>query len=320
LTCKLFVLCVQIEISPGDIDLDDFKGKSITATELSFAPDLPAGMELAGTVLALGPPGITFNFPVPLMLVLKNALVGSDPGAAQTNSTGTDATNTTRRVMGLDVGGNANGAELIIIHKYVAGINPNNGDPAPFWMPVTATEAATSTNAFGETVRTAKVLITGFSTYAPLKNVDYPNMGLTGISIGPYGQAPSSAGKEIYVGFAAFFVILCIMYYIILLPTWSKEPPPPPPPPAKVAPVPDPPKPKILPPPALPLKRPMYIEAEPVRFHHGTPIKHFGPTFDDIFDKDDLNWWAQEQAKADYKFPKLPFDPKADAQLGYNER
>ena len=62
------------------------------------------------------------------------------------------------------------------------------------------------------------------------------------------------------------------------------------------------------------------VQAEPVRFHHGTPIKHFGPTFDDIFDKEDLNWWAQEEAKAEYNFPKLPFDPKADAQLGYGAR
>ena len=73
----------------------------------------------------------------------------------------------------------------------------------------------------------------------------------------------------------------------------------------------------MLPPPAIPPAKPLYVQAEPVRFHHGTPIKHFGPTFDDIFDKDDLNWWAQEQAKADYNFPKLPFDPKADAQLGF---
>ena len=61
------------------------------------------------------------------------------------------------------------------------------------------------------------------------------------------------------------------------------------------------------------------VYTEAVRFHHGTPLKHFGPTFDDIFDKDDLNWWASEQSKADYNFPKLPFDPKADAQLGYNQ-
>jgi len=306
-----------VTILPGDLDLGSAAGVSITATEINNPPALPAGMSMAGSALSMGPPGLTFNYPVLMQLGVFDPVAASEPGSS---SESTNTTNSTRRVYGFNTQGLETGDEKVIIYKYVAGINPNNGDPAPEWMPVTATEQSTTINAFGTSVKSAKALITGFSMYAPLKNVDYPNMGPAGISVGPYGQTPSSAGKEIYIGFAAFFVILCLMYYIILLPKWSKEAPPPPPPRPQPAPMPEPPKPKMLPPPALPLSKPTYVQAEPVRFHHGTPIKHFGPTFDDIFDKEDLNWWAQEEAKADYNFPKLPFDPKADAQLGYNAR
>jgi hypothetical protein len=323
---------MQIVIQPDDINEED-KGKAITVTEVAVPPELPAGLVVAGTVVALGPPGLTFNNPVPLSLGLGKP-AATDPGSSSPSSASSNTTNSTRRllgfndvpetrrVMGLNGDGTeaADGAQKVIIHKWVAGVNPNNGDPLPAgWMPVTATEKSTTVNAFGETVDTAKCLITGFSIYAPLTGVDYPNMGPKGIAVGPYPQTPSSAGKEVYVGFAAFFVILALMYFIVLLPSWAREPPPPPPPQAPPVPKQEPPKPKPPPPPALPASKPMYVQAEPVRFHHGTPIKHFGPTFDDIFDKDDLNWWASEQSKADYNFPKLPFDPKADAQLGYNQ-
>ena len=312
---------MQIVISPNDLD-PSYAGMSLTVTEVLTPPALPPGMAIAGTVLSLGPPGVKFLFPVPLALGLRS-VSGSNPGGSTASPAAANTTNSTRRVQGLDTAGLDNGQVKVINFKYVAGINPNNGDPAPEWMPVTASEQSSTVNAFGDTVKTSVCLISGFSIYAPLSNVNYPNMGLDGnvpgTKVGPYGQTTTSAGKEIYIGFAVFGVLLMLMYYIILLPKWAHEPPPPPPPKRAVTPPPPPPKEKIRPPAALPLAKPMYVQAEPVRFHHGTPIKHFGPTFDDIFDKDDLNWWAQQQAKAEYNFPKLPFDPKADAQLGYNK-
>lgn len=308
---------MQIVISNGDLD-DTYIGKALTVTEVAVPPALPEGTEVVGTVLSLGPPDIRFRNPVPLSLSIGKP-TATTPGAS-TEADSNNTTNSTRRVMGFNNDGTESGGQKIIIHKWVAGINPNNGDPLPSgWMPVSATEQSSTTNSFGETVQTAKCVIQGLAIYAPLISVDYPNMGPKGAQIGPYGQTPSSAGKEIYVGFAAFFVILLLMYAVILLPSWAKEPPPPRPPPTPAAPRLPAPPPPVRPPAALPLSKPMYVQAEPVRFHHGTPIKHFGPTFDDIFDADDNNWWEQQKANADYNFPKLPFDPKTDAQLGYNQ-
>ena len=325
---------MQIVIYPGDIGEEHF-GKAITATEISVPPPLPEGFSVAGTVLSMGPPGVTFNNPIPLSLAIKNT-VGVVPGSSTKNKTTTPAQNSSRRLLGFSddvaetrrvMGLNADGTEIakiasVIIFKYVAGVNPNNGDPQPLgWMPVTATEETEVYNTLLEKkTKAVKCAISGFSIYAPLTGVQYPNMGPKGLAVGPYPQTPSSAGKEIYVGFAAFAIILAFMYAIVLLPSWAREPPPPPPPPPPpTLPPPTLPIQKPPPPPALPPSQPLYVQAQPVRFHHGTPIKHFGPTFDDIFDKDDLNWWASEQAKKDYNFPKLPFDPKADAQLGYNQ-
>ena len=282
---------MQISLELADLD-PSLPALTVTVIDAAAAPSAPQGLTIVGDILSFGPAGLKLPRPVQLQLkaLFSRLLQGG------------------RRVQGLDASGNIQaGVNQIIIHKYVAKINPNTGDPAPLWMPVGPTEKFEVTSGEGKKVDVAKCVISSFSMYAPM-SANYANIGPKGTVVGPYGQTPTSAGKEIWIGFTAFGVILMLMYIIILLPSWAREPPPLPPPPPAPAPAPAPQKQKIPPPPALPLSSPSYVEAEPVRLHHGASIKHFGPTFDDIFDKDDLNWWAQEEAKAEYKFPKHPFD------------
>ena len=278
---NLCVFVMQVLLSRADLDAS-MPPLTAAVVPSATAPAPPPGLTIEGAIMSFGPAGLVMKRPVSLQLGLSS-------GA--------------RRVLGLDPSGNIQaGVKQIIIHKYVAKINPNTGDPAPLWMPVGPTEEAEYNK-----IKVVKSVISSFSMYAPM-GANYANIGSKGTVVGPYGQTPTSAGKEIWIGFTAFGVILMLMYIIVLLPSWAREPPPPPPPPPPPAPAPAPQKQKILPPPALPLSKPSYVEAEPVRLHHGASIKHFGPTFDDIFDKDDLNWWAQEEAKAEYKFPKLALD------------
>jgi hypothetical protein len=301
---------MQIEISPGDLD-PTAAGKSFTITHIPDPPRLPPGMSFAGEALVLGPPGVNFINPVPLKFGL---LTTANPNTQRRQALGDLVNPVPPPAATYDFPNDGVKPQEVIL-KFVAGINPNNGDPSPSWIPVTATGKTTTTNGTANPPSQQKAILCIISgsegLYAPVSTFQYPNMP-GGTKVGPYPQMYSSAGKEIYIGFSAFFCVLMLMWYIVHIPAWRREQETVVPPKKELAVE----EVKRVPPPALPLARPMYVQAEPVRFHHGTPIKHFGPTFDEIF-KDDKDWWEKEQEKGEYNFPKLPFDPKADAQLGH---
>eukprot|EP00960_Hanusia_phi_P078100 768781-Hanusia_phi.AAC.24 len=186
--------------------------------------------------------------------------------------------------------------EKLMIHKAVGST----------WKPVAGAKVVMVKLGNGKNRAVVTSPITGFSEYAVLRS--------TAIAVAPVKKEATSAGKEAYICIPIAGFLLLMILVVVFLPAIHREPPYVPPPtmprPQPMAPrvmaPPSPPKQqmKAPPPPALPLPKPLYEQAaEPVRFHHGAPIKHFGPV---IWNSEEIDWWTQEQAKQEYKFPKMP--------------